>query len=227
VPRTARAIHLVINIPDPVAPPAAEPASAKSWARVWTVLKIAGPVSVSIAAIIIAILSLQAQSFANQQEQRAGKAVEGNIKGQDAEQVSFLQRSTPKPPYEVLTVENHGSTPVYIVSFQVVVIPITKTGKSVSKLFTVWLGDVPACSSGTIDIAPVAETMIEKSDQLKLAQIRSVGYYVASMHFLDSNGLEWQYTSAGFLQESQAIPEAPSSNKGYLQADYKSAVGCA
>jgi hypothetical protein len=231
VPRAARTIHLVINIPEPATPPVVVPTPPKptAWARIWAVLKIAGPASVATAAIIIALLSLHEQDSANRDQQLANKAAEGSIERHDAEQVSFLQDfNSQSPPFGTLTVQNRGATPIYAVTFQVEIGTDNSANKFVTKTFVTWLGTVPACSSGTVNIASAAVNLMKEVPSLKKVQIRAngIGIVADSMGFIDSNGLGWQYSSAGFLQQSQAAPELPSSFDGYLEGNYKPIAGC-
>jgi hypothetical protein len=247
VPRSGRTIQLVINIPEPPAPPAmtTPPPQLTGWARAWAVLKVAGPATVATAAIIISILSLQRQGSANRdlQEANAITQQENSAAGatrqrQDAEKVSFLQNALPPPPFTFLLVENLCITPIYNVTFQVeasILIGLTvgangrlKYTGFESKTFTFWLGNIPACSSGTASVVPaVVATLMKNKVKLTALQITGeIGIITDWMSFADSNGVAWRYSGIGGLQQLQYLPANTYTPNGYMGATYKDAVGC-
>jgi hypothetical protein len=170
----------------------APPSKPTGWARVWTVLKVAGPAIVSIAAIVISILSLQGQAAANRGTQdanaaarQANAAAAAANQRRNAEQVSFLQTALPQSPFASMLVENHATTPVYEVTVQAeatVFTSLTGGPKGIKgyiaaliggntylrKEFTFYLGDMPACSLGTVTNLVTAATAA-MLDNTKLA----------------------------------------------------------
>ena len=234
VPRAVRTIHLVINIPEPDAPPAAVPRSPKVtvWARTWAVLKVAGPASVATAAIIISILSFQEQSSAGRDQKLANAAAVGSIERRDAEQVSFRQNYSQRPPFYPLFVENFGTTPVYSVAFQVQVAVGTGRGKNTRitgiKSFVIYVGQIPACSTGTINIVPGVMNILRSMSIPKAFQIQANSLFnINSMYFADSNGLTWQYFTFGDLQQVASASVPPALVSGDVQTAYKNIAGCA
>jgi hypothetical protein len=255
VPRSGRTIQLVINIPEPSAPPAVNPPPPKvtGWARVWAVLKVAGPATVATAAIVISLFSLQGQAAADRDLQEANAAArQANAASvaasqrQDAEQVSFLQTALPQSPFTSMLVANHATTPVYNVTFQVEATVFTSLigapkglkgyiaalvgGKGyLTREFTFWLGDMPACSSGTVvNIVTAATAAMLDNARLPAAVIGAnpVAVNVTSMSFADSSGTAWQYSGLGTLQKLDHVPANTYFPNAYLAANYKDAVGC-
>lgn len=255
VPRSSRTIQLVINIPEPPAPPAAisPPPKPRGWARAWTVLKVAGPATVAIAAIVISILSLQRQGAANRDLQAANAAArQANAEAaaasqrRDAEQVSFLQTSLPQAPFASMLVENHATTPVYQVTIQVettVFTSLTGTRNDIKayiaalaggkgylrKEFTFYLGDIPACSSGTVvNLVTAATAAMLDNTRLAPAVIGSnpVAVNVTSMSFADSSGVAWQYSGLEGLRKLEHVPASTYFPNAYVATNFKDAVGC-
>jgi hypothetical protein len=230
VPRSGRTIHLVINIPEPMAV-VTPPLKPTRRARIWAVLKVAGPSSVAIAAIIISILSLQGQRAATREQQRADAAAAAARERHEAQQVSFLQVHIPEPPYNSLRVENFGVNPVYDVTFQVNAFSARSVRSSsfLARTFTVWLGNIPSCSSGTIDMTAAVLAGLHKMTGLSLGLLRAriFAAEVNWMAFADSNGGDWQYTGNGEpLQRLESLSDSTFLPAGYLQAKYKTVVGC-
>ena len=140
----------------------------------------------------------------------------------------FCKINSQSPPFGTMTIENRGATPIYGVSFQVTIGTFNAANKLVMKAFRTWLGTVPACSSGTVEMASAAANLMKEALSLKKVQIQAdpLAIVVDSMLFTDSNGLGWQYSSDGFLQQSQGSLKLPSSLDGYLQGNYKPIAGC-
>jgi hypothetical protein len=201
------------------------------WARIWAVLKVAGPSSVAIAAIVISILSLQGQGTATSEQQRVDAAAAAARQRHEAQQVSFLQVHIPQPPYNSLRVENFAVNPVYNVTFQVNAFSArsVRSSKFLARTFTVLLGDIPACSSSTISMTAAALAGLHKLTglSLRLLRARIFAIEVNWMSFADSNGDNWQYTGNGEpLQHLASLPTYTFLHGGYLQAKYKTIVGC-
>jgi hypothetical protein len=253
VPRSGRTIHIVINVPESSAPPAviSSPPKPTRSARTWAVLKVAGPATVATAAIIISILSLQGQGSANRDLQQANAAAQQanataatSRQRQGAEHVSFLQNPLRHPPFTSLLVENLATTPVYNATFQVqAIVNINHAdakggakgyinglvgGKGyVTKTFTLWLGNIPACSSGAVNIVPAATAALLKRTKLTAAQLKGPVAAIAEwMSFEDSNGVAWRYFGLEELKQLQGPPMNTFSPDGYLQATYRAATGC-
>jgi type II secretory pathway pseudopilin PulG len=241
VPRSSRTIQLVINIPEASTPLAVTPVAVKPSrrARAWVVLKVAGPSTVAIAAIVISIMSLQGQAAANRDlEQSNAAAQQANAAAasarirQEAEQVSFLQNELPRPPFTSLTVENLATTPIYEVTFQVdATANIIPTGRNgfLTKTLTIWLGNIPACSSATVSIVPGVTAALAKKAGLTTAEIgpNPVDVIVDSMSFADSSGIDWQYSGIGILQQVENLPKNTFTPDGFWSTKYQTAVGCA
>jgi hypothetical protein len=97
----------------------------------------------------------------------------------------------------------------------------------VTKAFTLWLGDIPACSSGTINIVPAATKVVQERTGLTASQIsaNSIAIVVCSMSFNDSNGVGWQY-GPEVLQQSASLSAVTFTPDRYVRTAYKAAVGC-
>jgi hypothetical protein len=245
IPRSARTIQLVINIPEssPRSTVSAPLPKPTGWARAWAILKVAGPATVAIAAIVISVLSLQRQDATNrdlQQANAAARQVEvaaaAANERRNAEQVSFLETMLRKPPSVSMVVENRATTPVYNVTFQVEVSAFTpligapKTGGKghLSKEFIFWLGNIPACSSGTVSNLVTAAIAAMKKTKLAAAVIGTnpVGVYVDWMSFADSSSVAWRYSGSGVLRKLESLPATTFVPDAYLAASYKNAIGC-
>jgi len=229
VPRSGRPIHFVINVPQPTAA-VAPPLKPTGWARIWDVLKVAGPSSVSVAAIIISILSLQDQRTATSEQRLAHAAAAAAKQRLLAQQVSFLQVPIRQRPYNLLRVENFAVNPVYDVTFEVNAFSARSAKSSfIARTFALWLGTIPACSSSTINMAQALMAGMHKVTglSLRLLQARLFGVQINWMSFADSNGYDWQYAGNGVpLQHLVNLPASTFQPAGYLQAQYKTVVGC-
>jgi hypothetical protein len=97
----------------------------------------------------------------------------------------------------------------------------------VTKAFTLWLGDIPACSSGTINIVTAATKVVQERTGLTASQIsaNSIAIVVCSMSFNDSNGVGWQY-GPEVLQQSASLSAVTFTPDRYVRTAYKAAVGC-
>lgn len=254
VPLSSRTIELVINIPDhPVSPtPTAAAPKPSGRARAWAVLKIAGPTTASLAALVISVLALLGQTSANREQQQANTAAQqanavASAAGQRhaAGQVSFLQGAVSSPPFTSLLVENRGVTPIYEVTFQIqagiyvgkatlkqsnqdYIKALVGGGNYVQKAFTLYLGDVPACSSATLDVASSVTAVILRDTKITKGQLGKspVGVLVGSMSFADSSGSDWQYSGVGELNHLGNLPENDFSADGYLATNWNNASGC-
>ena len=234
LPRSARTLQLVINIPEPAvssAAPSEEPEQS-AWARLWKFLKVLGPVAVSITALIIAVLSLTAQDNANLQQSLTGKAAEAPIAPSITHQVSFRQGSLPQSYFAHLAISNNSATPAFNVTFQVGISIVAGPEGDAMKAFTLWLGNMPACSSGIADIrSGVIEVMqnIVGPNTLRVG-VNTLKISVISMSFADSTGAYWQYSAIGGLHQignigpDASLPGAAPMN--YIQARYRASSAC-
>jgi hypothetical protein len=257
IPRSGRTIQLVINIPEPSVPKTIavtpHPPKATRRARAWDVLRFAGPSAVSVAAIVISILSLLGQQAANRDMQEANAAAQhanaetaAASQRQNAAQVSFLQTALSQSPFTSMLVENHATTPIYQVTVQALATVFAKfTGgpkgikgylaalaggnSYLTENFTFFIGDIPACSSGTVtDLVTAATSAM--LDTKKLAPIvigaNPVAVDVMSMSFKDSSGTAWQYSDLGGLRKLADVPETTNFPSAYLGTRYKDANSC-
>lgn len=229
VPRPTRTVQLVINIPEsavlPTAPSA--PSKPKRHTRIWAFLKVAGPVIASAAAIVISVLALREQSSADQAQQRANAAAAAASQRQEAEQVSYLENYTTKPPFISVLVENLSSTPITDVTFQIEITAHLTSKGFVTKGYNLLLSSIPACSSGMAGIVPTAEAAMLEETKLKASQMESApAVLVLSMSFVDGGGNEWQYTDGLGLKFLSSRPAIIGPTQGYVPVAYKAASGC-
>lgn len=224
IPRSARTIQLVINIPESSAkaPPVLAPAKVTRWGRIWTFLKVAGPASVATAALIISLLSLRAQNSANQAAVTAAQE-------QDAGKVSFLDNGIPSPGS--VMIENLSHSPTYDATLLATVYiplktPISNGYVGISMAFS--LNDIPACSSGIANLIPVATKAAQSLGLFKPSPGHSISasnMLVQSMYFADANGLDWDYSSVGKLEKLTSLPKF-AYDVSSVQVVYSPATGC-
>jgi hypothetical protein len=187
----------------------------------------------------------QEQQLANRAAQQADAAASAASQRQAAGQVSFLQDAVSYYPFTSLLVENLGTTPIYEVTFQVQAgIYVGKAalkqsnqnyvnalvgGKNyIEKTFTLYMGNVPACSSATTDVASSVDGVILRGTKITESQLGKspVGVLVGSMSFADSGGSDWQYSGVGELHRLDDLPEPVIADDGYLAPNWSSVSSC-
>jgi hypothetical protein len=193
-----------------------------------------GPVVASIAAIAISILALLEQRSVD-----VGQAVASQR--QEAEQVSFLQETSPTGSDDLVVVANLGTGPAHFPILLVLIGSDVSPGNSKetkTELVDVHLNlnDIPACSTATIDINQTIKKGAQNQNlkaPLLVNPALQFPVFVESLTFADSNGLIWTYFSDGGLQQQpkdefqQEINSSSSSS--YLivaHINYKPANGC-
>jgi hypothetical protein len=234
VPRFTRSINLTIVVPEavPATPASATPPPKPArWDRVWAVAKVAGPAAASIVAIVISILAFAEQRSADQDQQQAYVASADASQRQAAEQVSFLEENINKPPYFTVLIENLGTRPVYNVALDAEVVEQKTKTKLVPYYFTISVPDIPACSSGTADVATAAVRIMDEVTNTKSIYWQgNSATLINSMSFTDSDGLNWSDSAKDYSETMQlqqlAYPPLLSSPDGYSYVDYHTAAGC-
>lgn len=252
VPRFARTVEIIVNIPDAPQPtPAHAPPPEPSW---WSRAKGAGKVLggtivglTSIAAIIVASMALSEQTSADLEQQQVNEAQAAASQRQQVSQVTYVQEGSQVPRVPVV-MENLGTSPAYspilIIQFEGWVYPYGRKGAKfypVVGTFSIILNNMPACSSSTVNLGPIIvhDIEIDKSMwppevPLKLTELESptLGASVTGMLFGDGSGRIWQYSAGDGLQVVPSVQEAEEedglelSTSGYLTATYKSTSGC-
>lgn len=222
VPRSARTIQLVVNVPEASAhsvppPPVKDASVPKIRDRVWSFLKVAGPVIVSMSAIIISIFSLQEQRQADYEQRQVDVAAATASQRQEAERVSFLEEpSLSQATSTLVLLENLSTAPVGVVSLYIRVENVSGIRLAGPVAFYLLLGSMPACSSATINVGPLT---VRGLDLPKAIFEHGAFINVSSMIFSDSNGLNWQYN--GQLQQVASSSISLSLHVQNNQAQYQ------
>ena len=212
VPRSARTIQLVINIPDAPAHPPTISAKLTRQARVWSFLKIAGPALVATVAIIISILSFREQSFTDQTQHQSAQR-------EEAEQVTFVSSAAS----DYIQVENLGTTPAYSAELEV-----NADSSYGFRTYFLDLGSIPPCSTGMVSI-PIIEKFAAGQLAEKKSSSKEIIVMPVSMYFSDANSIGWIYS--GEIQGLQqwypprAFPTPITVLPGVVS--YKAASSCA
>ena len=249
VPRFARTIEIVINMPE-AAPAHALPPKPTRWSRVKGVGKVLGGALVgftSIAAIIVASMALSEQKSADREQRQVNETQAAASQRQQVSQVTYVQEGS-QVPRVLVVMENLGTSPAYspilILRFEGWVYP---DGHQKAKpypvvgTFSVVLNNMTACSSSTINLGPTIVHDIETDKSiwppevpLKLTELESptLGTSVIGMLFGDGSGRIWQYSAGDGLDVVSSVQEAEEeegvelSSTGYLTANYKPTSGC-
>lgn len=204
IPRSARTIELVINIPDapvssPPAPSPTKPPPPSRRARVWAFLKVAGPVVVAVAALVISILGYTDQHGANALAATASER-------QDAEKVSFI--SVNPSVSGSISAQNLSDTQIHEIIFAVSVYSVVYDdhlrvpAPHFYEFVLVELPDLPGCSTSTLDLLAAMTSTLRSaipSTNPFYEQISSADMTVNGMFFTDVNGLQWQLSDLGTL----------------------------
>lgn len=229
VPRSARTIQVIVNIPEAPAPSVQEPAKRTLRNRIWAISKVAAPVIASAAAIVISVLSLHEQ----RQTDIAAATAEQR---QEAEGVTYVQEPGSSSGSSIpVLVENLSNAPAVAPTLYIEADTLgPATGGPESATFNLRLADIPACSSATINVGPTAISVLNLS---KNALATGTYINVSSMTFIDSHDLYWEY-GGGFDRDGnpqsqlQQIVSLPASRitvrtQNALELSYKPAAGCA
>lgn len=179
-----------------------------------------GPVVVSVTALTISLMTYVDQHQAN-------TAVENSSRQQQAELVSFLQQDLVAVHADkIILINNDSDAPIYNAGFTVV-----GETEGFSVAGQVYLGDIPACSSGHIAFSTIANLMNKES--VRPASWNStVNYDVQSMSFTDNDGATWVYTEGSPLERASGdsgFPITDEDNSYPLtipSPQYEPAAGC-
>ena len=227
VPRSARTIQVIVNLPEASAHPVQEPAKRTLRNRIWAISKVAVPVIVSVVAIVISALSL------NEQRQADIAAATANQR-QGARAVTYLQKPRSDWSTVPVLVENLSNAPAAAPTLYIEADTSSHVGYPNFASFSLPLNDIPACTSAIINVGPVAIAVLHLS---KAALVNGNGINVSFMTFSDSSGLYWEYSKGldqnGNLRPGlQQIGSPPASRitagtASSHNLSYKPASGCA
>ncbi len=193
-----RSERVVVNVPAPtviVTPqPPPEGKTVSLPAKIWSIAKIVGPALISVAAIIISLVTFLDQRAANSDQRLAQGAIQAQLKEQWADRVSFLLLRKTQPPYFAVQVQNSSASPMTDVFFIVGILSgISVDGELPTLLFSG--PDLPSCSIGTVNIS-AAETLATARNSKVTPMLT-----VRMMYFRDRDGLYWKYDLTGVLQQ--------------------------
>lgn len=247
IPRLAREVEIIINMPD-AAKTTATPvlqSPKPRWDRAKAAGKVVGASIValtSITAIIVSSLALSEQKAADREQQQVNAAAAAASRRQEAGQVSFVQIKGSNASQIPVLIENLGKSPVnnpvlgvYVSGFGK---PPEIKGKFniITMIAYLELNDIPACSSATIYLAQALTTALTYGfgvDPIKPSQLSQVTTQdikvlvphasVYELDFIDDNR-NWQYIDTGILTQVTYIRGgAPAT---LISTNYKPTSGC-
>jgi hypothetical protein len=232
LPRSSRAIQLVVNLPEsppavaPLSPPPTPP-KPSGRARVWAIAKVAGPAAASLAALIISLAAYLNQQSANSEQHQVDQAAAILNQEQQAGKVYFFM-DTPVPLSSILTVENTSTSPVYELMFLIDFEgPNARRSKLTSQTMTLDLETMPSCAVATINLDTyISQALDELYKTTGPMQIKIV-YGSPVMSFQDNHGLFWEETAYGQPRRTtfdQAL--IPSGLSKQISPHYEAASGC-
>jgi hypothetical protein len=242
VPRFARHVEIVINVPEPVPAvqsvpaPTPQPPKPPGWGRAWSVTKVLGPALASVIAIVISVAAFMEQRSADQSQASASQR-------QEAEQISILQEGGPQASKTVVLIENLGTSPAYspVISFLIAGYTLTSESRDkpiyVVEEVYVALNPIPACSFATVDFTQAILMQIEDGIGIRAIQPSSeptmTGQEISSLIsmadaesvYFSLNNMNWEYSQALGLAPITS-QDYPIASLGYASANYKPATGC-
>jgi hypothetical protein len=180
----------------------------------WSITKIAGPLALSITALTISFLAYIDQHQANKVAENSATIADNSAQRQQAELVSFLQEqnlSNRQVVDTIILVNNASDAPIYNAVFNVT----GQVGKAKILGLQLYLGNVPACSSGRIASSTISEYLIALTKIFGPALVPSepslykgkASYDALSMYFTDNSGISWLYTEGQPLQQVRYPPK--------------------
>lgn len=237
-------INPVINVPPPTviiqqspAAPAQSTTGQGIWSRLWSTAKVVGPALVAIAALVISLATYVNQRSANEDAHQLYEATVISQERQEAEQVSFLQgrglspRQTFQYSDRTVAINNSSNTPIYTVAFGVDInlgaASIADTEHSLS--VNLYLGSIPACSVGTVDMTTAIAEIIKERFKVRSVPPDKITFVVDRMTFSDRDDVPWEYLYGGSLQQisqGELLDFAFGSQYAPLSATYKPAASC-
>jgi hypothetical protein len=234
--RSDRTVSLVINIPEPPPPtivvpsPPVPPAPPSRGARIWSVVRDVGGLLLAggtVAALVVSVAALNAERSADKDQHQADQATAAQQQRQQAEQVSFQDVFPQSAPDGAIEVVNSSHSPISNVTFDIVVSSLA-TGV---RTYSFYLGSVPYCSDGVINIGPAVRQALENAHP-KVPHPDLAIYFATSMNFTDRNGASWSELGGSFLQPlgtAQMIRSMLAMMEGgntLPDPKYKVAAGC-
>ena len=188
------------------------PEKRKRLAALWSLAKVGGPAVVSVAALIISLLTYQNQRAANAEQNAIDAAAAASSREAYAAQVSYwLVAGAANAPPD-LVVQNRGSAPILDVTAT-----ITASRRNVA-LYNgaVLLGTIPPCSIVTTSVIAMVVKVLAST------------YDVRSLYFTDASGLSWERLNRGVLKGPEPASAIPTglSEPYDLYGKVSAADGC-
>lgn len=216
----------VINLPPPTVivqqPPVTPAPKPTPASRIWSVAKVAVPVVVSVAALLISLLTYIDQ---HEVDQTAAAATLRH----DAEQVSFTSQVRRGPPPSIAVTVVNSSTS--LISFASILVhaadidPADHVSGPLLKAFTLELGQIPPCSTGVVD----ANSVLAKLMKVPQSSADHITYTPDSMTFMDRYGQIWTTLNTGVLEPASTTAEANLLTvrpANYVSVRFSPAQGC-
>jgi hypothetical protein len=216
----------VINLPPPTVivqqPPVTPAPKPTAASRIWSVAKVGGPAVISVAALLISLLTYTDQ---HEMDQSAAAATLRH----DAEQISFTSQVTPgPPPSTTVTIVNSSTS---LISFASILVhaadidPADHVTRPLLKIFTLELDQLPPCSTGAVD----ANSVLAKLMKVPQSSADHITYTAESMTFMDRYGQIWTTLNTGVLEPASTTAEAnllTVSPANYVTVRFSPAQGC-
>jgi hypothetical protein len=178
---------------------------------------VAGPVIASVAALVISFLSLHEQAQADSAAAAAGQL-------QEVAKISYVQQYESSTADVPVLIDNFSAAPVAVSFLDIETTKVSPATGDTIVSFALQLGPIPACSSGTLNVGPIAmrELNIPSSSSPTGPQVT-----VSSMIFDDTQGSHWRYDGGnGQLQQVASPPANPMGWADAQNIPWKSASGC-
>jgi hypothetical protein len=204
IPRSARTVQLVVNLPEPRPSerpqPPQDPSKRSAWGRLWAIAKVAGPVCASLAALFIAIAALRSQDAAVSEQRKVDRAAAAASQLEQAEKVYFIVEDPAaplaSPQAGALVVQNASTSPVDELTFYVVFTAPGAHGVTTGQSLTLDMETMPSCARMSFNIEDYIAQALRQAQGGPRPQIKLV-WAGLSMSFSDNSGQFWQESGFG------------------------------
>jgi hypothetical protein len=200
----------VVVAPAPMAHPPVNSAVARNvWSRLGSVARVVGSI-IAVAALVISLLTYEDQHRVDEAATIAGQRHQAAL-------VSFILQQGNGPSNETALIDNSSDDPVNDVQLASDV--AFDNGHSYS--LDLDLGAIPACSVGRITSSMIADYLraamfpYTQNESIQFEDISgNYQFNVASMHFIDSNGIAWKYLEGGPVENTTSYASSPWGGPG-------------
>lgn len=177
----------------------------------------AGPVIASLAALAISFLSLYEQG-------KADSAAAAASQLQEAAKVSYVPQYESSTADVPVLIDNFSAAPVAVSFLDIETTKVSPATGDTVVSFALQLGPIPACSSGTLNVGPIA---MRELDIPSSSSPTGPLVTVSSIIFNDTQGSHWRYVGGnGQLQQVASLPANPMGWSAAQNIPWKSSSGC-